>query len=40
MCHIARQTLTQELILPFVRDELSNNGGEPDLSVEKFMKYI
>ena len=40
MCRIARQALTQELILPFVRDELSNNGGEPDLSVEKFMKYI
>lgn len=38
MCRIARQSITQELIVPFVRQELVKS--EPDLAVSKFLKFV
>ena len=38
LCRIARMAITQELLVPFVRAELSSD--EPNISVSWFMKFI
>ena len=38
LCRIARKAITQELILPFVREQLPNK--DPDFSAKNFLKFV